>query len=84
MQGALYRQISSYFLLVILAWMLGVASAFKRKLIDNPEFLDRIENALEWNFALTLSLGFVALALVFKTVDTNAEAMRIGNQGEEN
>ncbi len=48
--------------LVTLVWGLGVASAFKRKLIDDPGFLDRVENALEWDFALALSLTFLGLA----------------------
>jgi hypothetical protein len=51
---------------VFLSWGLGVASALKRKLIDDPEFLDRVENALEWDFELALSLAFVALAWLLR------------------
>jgi hypothetical protein len=47
---------------VSLTWLFGVGSAFKRQIVDDPEFLDRIENALEWNFSLALALSFVALA----------------------
>lgn len=55
-----------YALAVFLTWATGVASAFKRKLIDDPQFLDRVENALEWHFALYLSLSFVALAIAWR------------------
>ena len=48
--------------MVALTWATGVASALKRNLSDDPLFLDRLENALEWNFALCLSLCFLALA----------------------
>lgn len=51
-----------YAVIVSITWLLGVASAFKRKLIDDPAFLDRVENALEWNFSMALALAFVALA----------------------
>lgn len=55
-----------YLGVVLISWLLGLGSAFKRKLIDNPDFLDRVENLLEWNFALMLSLTFMALGLVFR------------------
>ena len=64
--GCVHREICGFCTVVILSWMLGVASAFKRKLIDDTAFFDRVENALEWNFSLTLSLAFVALGLVFR------------------
>lgn len=51
-----------YVTVVSLTWAVGVASAFKRRLITDEVFLDRVENALEWNFALLLSLCFVAMA----------------------
>jgi hypothetical protein len=49
---------------VALMWGLGLGSAFKRKLVDDPALLDRVENALEWNFALALSLVFLVLAMM--------------------
>jgi hypothetical protein len=64
--GRLVRQILVFCGVVFLSWALGVASALKRKLIDDPEFLDRVENALEWDFALALSLAFVALAWILR------------------
>jgi hypothetical protein len=51
-----------YAWLVSVTWLLGVASAFKRQMVDDPDFLDRVENALEWDFSLALALAFVALA----------------------
>lgn len=51
-----------YVIIVSLTWAAGVASAFKRRLIADEVLLDRVENALEWNFALLLSLSFVAMA----------------------
>lgn len=56
-----------YFGVVLLMWATGIGSAFKRKLIDDPQFLDRVENALEWHFALYLSLSFVALAFALRS-----------------
>lgn len=55
--------------MVGLVWGLGVASALKRKLIDDPGFLDRVENALEWNFALALSIAFLGVSALLKTRD---------------
>ena len=66
LNGRLFKQISLFAWTVMSAWALGVASAFKRKLIDDPAFLDRVENALEWDFAIVLSLAFVALGMVFR------------------
>jgi hypothetical protein len=51
---------------VSLTWLFGVGSAFKRQIVEDPEFLDRVENALEWDFSLALALSFVALALVLR------------------
>lgn len=47
-----------------LTWGAGVLSALKRRLVDDPALLDRLENALEWWFALGLSVMFLALARV--------------------
>lgn len=52
-----------------LAWASGIASAFKRQLSDDPAFVDRLENVLEWHFALYLSLGFVALGLALRAAN---------------
>jgi hypothetical protein len=73
LNGAASVQILGYLCTVVAMWGLGVASAFKRKLIDNPDFLDRVENALEWNFALVLSLAFVALAMIHRSAESGAK-----------
>lgn len=70
-----------YLAAVVMMWSLGVASAFKRKLVDDPAFLDRVENALEWNFALMMSLVFVALAMVHRAVERKARQRRV-NPGD--
>ena len=56
--------LNTYALVVALTWVAGVGSAFKRRLTEDAVLIDRLENALEWNFALLLCLCFVALALV--------------------
>jgi hypothetical protein len=60
-----------YRVVVLLAWAAGIASAFKRQLSDDPAFVDRLENALEWQFALYLSLAFVAMGLAWRNVPRN-------------
>lgn len=56
----------------VVTWSLGVLSALKRRLFDDPEMVDRLQNALEWNFALGLSLVFVALWAVLKRCEAAA------------
>lgn len=78
------RAVKIYALVVTLTWLAGVGSAFKRRLIDDPALIDRLENALEWNFALLLCLCFVALALVLPTRsvhgDLSSQASDSGNR----
>ena len=45
-----------------LTWLLGVLAAFKRRLVEDPQLQDRLQNALEWHFSTALSLGLLALA----------------------
>jgi hypothetical protein len=52
--------------LVSLQWALGVFSAFKRLLFADPVFIDRIENVIEWWYALAMSLAFLAIAWMFR------------------
>lgn len=66
--GGLKPAIIRFSSLVWLAWALGVGSALKRQVIDDPAFLDRVENALEWNFSLVLSLVFVGVAGLLRRV----------------
>jgi hypothetical protein len=62
LDGRLKTAITRFSSLVWVAWALGIGSALKRQVIDDPEFLDRVENALEWDFALALSLVFMGVA----------------------
>ena len=55
-----------YLGLIAFTWGVGLLSAFKRRLFENPAMIDRVENAAEWNFALGLALLFVALAAVLR------------------
>jgi hypothetical protein len=71
MNGILVVPIAAYLGVTTLMWLLGVGSAFKRKIIDNPDYLDRVENVLEWNFALALSMAFLALALVHRVAESH-------------
>jgi len=51
-----------YWAVLVATWSVGVTSALKRRLVDDPAVVDRLQNVLEWAFALGLSMGFVALA----------------------
>jgi hypothetical protein len=59
-----------YGILVLFTWGTGLLSAFKRRLFDDPALIDRVQNAAEWNFALGLSLLFLALAAVLRSKDS--------------
>lgn len=48
--------------LVSLQWGLGVFSSLKRLIFEDPVFVDRLENLIEWWFALAMSLSFIAIA----------------------
>lgn len=58
----LHGPLRALFALVCVEWLAGVASVAKRLLLTNPELIDRLENIIEWWFALALSAAFVALA----------------------
>jgi hypothetical protein len=60
------RSVICFMLLVTLEWLVGLASAFKRLFIEDPDFLERTENGLEWFFALAMSLVFIALSNLFR------------------
>lgn len=64
--GQLRRPITLLTVLVSLQWALGVFSAFKRLLFADPVFIDRIENVIEWWYALAMSLAFLAIARLFR------------------
>jgi hypothetical protein len=58
-----------YGAVTLFTWGVGLLSAFKRRLFEDLALIDRVENAAEWNFALGLSLLFLALAAVLRSTD---------------
>ena len=61
-QGGLRKPISLVTALVSFQWSLGVLSVAKRLVIDDADLVDRIENIIEWWFALPMSVVFVIIA----------------------
>jgi hypothetical protein len=60
--------------LVTLQWALGVFSSVKRLLFDDPQFIDRIENIIEWCYALPMALGFIVIAWLFSRTGVHSGA----------
>ena len=63
--GELLAPIATLTALVSLQWTLGVFSAFKRLIFDDPALIDRIENIIEWWYALPMATGFIVIAWLF-------------------
>lgn len=51
--------------MIFSAWLLGCISPTKRILITDPVLQAGVENVIEWNFALAMSLYFLAAAVAF-------------------
>ncbi len=66
LQRQLHGPIRVLFALVCVQWLGGVASVAKRMLLSDPALIDRVENIVEWWFALALSTAFIALAEVMR------------------
>jgi hypothetical protein len=66
LEGRLRRPIMVLTSLVCLQWVLGVASLLKRLVLHDPALIDRIENVIEWWFALAMSLAFIAMAQLLR------------------
>lgn len=64
--GLLLRPVVLLTLLISVQWTLGVFSAVKRLIFENPVLIDRIENVIEWWYALAMSLAFLAIAWLFR------------------
>lgn len=64
--GRLVRPVTFLTALVSLQWALGVFSAAKRLIFEDPALIDRIENVIEWWYALAMSLAFIAIAWLFR------------------
>jgi hypothetical protein len=67
--GRLGRPVAALAALVSLQWALGVFSAVKRLIFADPLFIDRLENVIEWWYALAMSLAFFAIAWMFLRSD---------------
>jgi hypothetical protein len=63
--GRIARPIATLTGLVSVQWALGVFSSIKRLIFDDPQLLDRIENVIEWWYALPMSLAFIVIAWMF-------------------
>jgi hypothetical protein len=63
--GRLGQPVAVLTALVSLQWALGVCSAVKRLIFTDPLFIDRLENVIEWWYALAMSLAFFAVAWLF-------------------
>jgi len=64
-EGRLLHPINALMALISVQWTLGVFSAFKRLLFDDPDFIDRLENVIEWWYALPMATGFIVIAWLF-------------------
>jgi len=64
-EGRLLRPIATLMALISVQWILGVFSAFKRLIFDDPDFIDRLENVIEWWYALPMATGFIVIAWFF-------------------
>lgn len=60
------RTAAAFLAVVTLQWGIGVFSAIKRLIFENPHFLDRLENVTEWFMIAAMSLGFVLLGLLLR------------------
>lgn len=65
---ALPLKAAFYVVVVSLQWAIGVFSAFKRLLFDDPAFIDQLENITEWLMVATMSLGFFLIGLLLRPV----------------
>jgi len=63
--GELRAPIATLTALVSVQWILGVFSSLKRLIFDDPALIDRIENVIEWWYALPMATGFIAIAWLF-------------------
>jgi len=62
----LRRPLRALFALVLVEWLGGVASVAKRVVLSDAALINRVENVIEWWFALALSAAFVMVALVMR------------------
>jgi hypothetical protein len=70
--GRLVGSITTLVVLVSLQWALGVFSAVKRLIFDDPQLIDRLENIIEWCYALPMATGFIVIAWMFRQTGFHA------------
>lgn len=63
--GRLRLPIATLMALISMQWVLGVFSAVKRLIFEDPVFIDRLENIIEWWYALPMATGFIVIAWMF-------------------
>lgn len=74
--GRLAAPTAALMVLVSLQWALGLLSVGKRLLISDPDLMDRIENLIEWWFALPMTLAFIVIAWMFLRIEDGDGAGR--------
>lgn len=81
--GTLSGSVTALLTLVSLQWALGVFSALKSILFSDPVLIDRIENVIEWAYALPMALVFVLIAWMFNRsgFETRFSARETGGKG---
>jgi hypothetical protein len=65
-RGSIARPVAVLTALVTLQWVLGVFSAIKRLVFDDPQLIDRLENIIEWCYALPMASAFLVVAWMFR------------------
>lgn len=73
--GTLVRPVAVLTGLVSLQWVLGVFSAFKSLIFADPAFIDRIENVIEWCYALPMALAFIVIAWMFHRTGVRVQVL---------
>jgi hypothetical protein len=76
--GRLLQPVVTLMALISLQWVLGVFSAIKRLIFEDPVFIDRLENVIEWWYALPMATGFIVIAWLF-----SRSGFRPGHRNED-
>jgi len=63
-EGRLRGPVMGLMVLVSMQWSMGVLSLIKALFLDDADLVDRIENVIEWWFALPMALAFIPIAMV--------------------
>jgi len=64
--GRLQRPIVALTALVAVQWTLGVLSSLKTLVLSDADLIDRVENLIEWWYALPMALAFLVIARLFR------------------